>query len=315
MGTGFVQRHSRQWLGFFARRGYPEARALAAGVEGAVYLLDGGMVAKVWGRRGAGALRDMQAFYAELRGRGLSFATPEILAVEEVDGVAVTFERRIHGRPLQAGLSSGDEHVCGGAAEALTQVLRELATVGATEAMRRLRVLDEGSALWEGHGCFGEALLGLLERRLSRFGRVLGARVRNLGGKHEALRAWLGELEVPGCTALHGDLFPENVLMDEVGRVSGVLDFGFLSTAGDPRLDAAISGAIFNMYGPHAAFLADEFTRQLAGDLGYAVEVLLLYRAAYAMATSNYFTADGSDGHFAWCVGVLNSRRIEELLG
>jgi hypothetical protein len=42
-------------------------------------------------------------------------------------------------------------------------------------------------------------------------------------------------------------------------------------------------------------------TSHLADALGYPEEVLVLYQAAYAVATSNAFTDNGTDGHFAWC--------------
>ena len=37
--------------------------------------------------------------------------------------------------------------------------------------------------------------------------------------------------------------------------------------------------------------------------------MLLIYQAAYAVATSNVFTPNGSDGHFPWCVAQLT--RVE----
>lgn len=96
-----------------------------------------------------------------------------------------------------------------------------------------------------------------------------------------------------------------NILVDEQARPVAVLDFGFLTTAGDPRFDAAIAAAVMNMYGPHAPAIAAALTARLAHDLGYPADALLTYQAAYAVATSNAFTSDGSDGHFAWCIGQL----------
>ena len=81
----FRQAHSKEWLGYFARLGYPTARPLAAGVEGAVYRLGEGMVAKVWRQRGVPELLLWQAFYADVAASGLPFATPVILRMEEVD--------------------------------------------------------------------------------------------------------------------------------------------------------------------------------------------------------------------------------------
>jgi aminoglycoside phosphotransferase (APT) family kinase protein len=112
-----------------------------------------------------------------------------------------------------------------------------------------------------------------------------------------------------------GDLFGENILVDEEFCPVAVLDFGFLSTAGDPLLDAAISAVIMNMYGPSAPAIGEALTDQLAAGLGYPPEVLLMYQAAYAVATSNAFTADGSDGHFRWCIAQLRRPRITAALG
>jgi hypothetical protein len=62
-----------------------------------------------------------------------------------------------------------------------------------------------------------------------------------------------------------------------------------------------------NMYGPHAAVVTETLTDVLADELGYPPQVLRLYRAAYAVATSTAFTADGSDGHFDWCTRQLTA--------
>jgi hypothetical protein len=67
--------------------------------------------------------------------------------------------------------------------------------------------------------------------------------------------------------------------------------------------------------GPHALSITQCLTARLARDLGYAPEVLLTYQAAYAAATSNAFTPDGSDGHFAWCIAQLQRADISQALG
>ena len=94
----FVQAHTREWIDHFARRGHDPA-PLAAGVEGAIYDLGRGLIAKVWRQRRAAELEAMQSFYADVAAAGLPFRTPEILAVfEEVRGVFAT----IMGRDLSA---------------------------------------------------------------------------------------------------------------------------------------------------------------------------------------------------------------------
>jgi hypothetical protein len=55
-------------------------------------------------------------------------------------------------------------------------------------------------------------------------------------------------------------------------------------------------------------------TAHIADAMGYPVETLVLYQAAYAVATSNAFTDDGSDGHFAWCTARLTSPEVTAIL-
>ena len=61
--------------------------------------------------------------------------------------------------------------------------------------------------------------------------------------------------------------------------------------------------------------LRGQFTAKVAADLSYEPEVLLTYQAAFAVATSNAFTADGTDGHFDWCIAQLRRDEILTALG
>jgi aminoglycoside phosphotransferase (APT) family kinase protein len=311
----FVQTHTPRWLRYFAAAGYPDAEPLAAGVEGAIYRLGGGTVAKVWGRKRVPELVALQRCYADVAAAGLPFATPLITTVEGVDGAAVTFERELVGRPLQQRLAADDRELDPAAVDCLVTVLRALATVPCTDSMRRLPVLDEDRPFWHGAVDFPTALVALLGRRAARFGALLRERVPDFDRRYARLVERLAAVPPVAPTVLHGDLFGENILVDQAARPTAVLDFGFLTTGGDPRLDAGISAAIMNMYGPHAADVTTDLTARLAAALDYPPEVLVLYRAGYAVATANAFTDDGTDGHFAWCATQLGSPAVTAALG
>jgi aminoglycoside phosphotransferase (APT) family kinase protein len=310
----FVLAHTQQWLDHFSRQGH-DARPLAAGVEGAIYDLGDGLIAKVWRDRRASELQRMQSFYADVAAAGLPFGTPEILSVEEVDGTSVTVERKLPGEPLQHRLDVNDREIGPRAVGAVTGVLRDLGTVPATSSMRQLAVLDEEEPFWAGAAGFRPALLHLTGRRVTRFGPVIREHLPDFDRRYAALQGRLAALGTWPDTVIHGDLLGGNILVDEQDRPLAVLDFGFLTTAGDPRFDAAITASVMNMYGPHASAITRDLTARFARDLGYPVEVLLTYQAAYAVATSNAFTADGSDGHFAWCIAQLRRDDISEALG
>lgn len=305
---------SPHWLRHFADAGYPRVRSLAAGAEGAVYRLDDATVAKVWDRRRAAELRRSQRFYADVARAGLPFATPVIHRVDEVDGVALTIERHLPGVPLQGWLSPADRDVGAAVTDCLVQVLHALRRVPGTPAMRQLPVLDEQRPFWTGADDFRAALIALLRRRVARFGDLLRAHVHDFDHRYDRLLSRLARLDPVPPTVVHGDLFGENVLVDSGVRPVAVLDFGFLATCGDPRLDAAISAMTMNMYGPAAPAVTESLTVRLAGGLGYPIEELLILQAAYAVATSNAFTVDGTDGHFPWCVSQLTRQTVTTAL-
>jgi len=128
----FVLAHTQQWMRHFADQGH-DPRPLAAGGEGAIYDLGGGLVAKVWRDRRPAELVRMQSFYADVGAAGLPFGTPEILAVEQVDGRSVTYERKLPGEPLERRLGDGHFAWC------IRQLRRPDITglLSATRIMRR----------------------------------------------------------------------------------------------------------------------------------------------------------------------------------
>jgi aminoglycoside phosphotransferase (APT) family kinase protein len=312
--SGFLQVHTPEWLEYFSHHGYLDVKPLAAGVEGAIYLLGDGTVAKVWGRKRRPELLRMQRFYADVARTDLPFATPEILRVEVINDLAVTFEQQLFGEPLQKRLAFEDRELDEATVDCVIKVLRALSGVPGTDDMRQLPVLDEDHPFWLGVDDFPTALTSLLERRVARFGDLLRQHVPDFDRRYARIVKKLAALDRVPVTVVHGDLFGENILVDEAVRPRAVLDFGFLSTAGDPRLDASITAVIMNMYGPHAPAIADALTNRFAAEFAYPVEVLLVYRAAYALATSNAFTADGSDGHFPWCMAQLTGQAVSDAL-
>jgi len=113
---------------------------------------------------------------------------------------------------------------------------------------------------------------------------------------------------------VHGDLVPPNILVTG-SRAIGVLDFGFMTTVGDPAFDVAITSSIFDMYGPDAHANEARLDAALHDRFGHGCHRIALYRAAYALCTSTCFSPSGSDGHFAWCVRMLQRPGVLNRIG
>jgi aminoglycoside phosphotransferase (APT) family kinase protein len=300
------------WPTYFADRGHPGARRIGAGVEGVVYGLSDGLVAKVWSGRPPTGLDLTRQVYADIARHSLPFATPEILEVEDHEGVLVTYERELPGVSAEAS-SPPAHHEPGLPAQhgaTLLTVLRGLASVPGTEAMRRLVVQGDDRPLWQGHDRFPDALADLVARAAARHSTALAGLVPDLDAGVERTREALRSLPDAPVTAIHGDLVPPNIHVDATGRPVAVLDFGFFTTAGDPAFEAAVAAAVWDMYGPHAAEHTAELTRLFAHELGFAEATLETYRAAYALTTYDLFGMGEDDGHFRWCAAQLRRNAV-----
>jgi len=305
----YRQQHSEAWLQHFARRGHPDARPLASGVEGAVYRLGDGIVGKVWTGRPPADFDLTRQVYADIARSRPPFATPEVLDTEEISGVLVTYERELPGAPIGADSADGPtpRELPAGTIDAVLEVLRGLAAVPATDAMRRLTVQGDDRPLWQERQRFSDALADLVERAARRHGDVLAAHVPDLTKRTERTVRELRALPDTADTVIHGDLVPPNIHVGGDGRPVAVLDFGFFTTAGDPAFEAAVTAAVWDMYGPHARAHTETLTHVFAAELGYEPAALALYQTAYALTTYDLFSADGSDGHFDWCAALLNA--------
>ncbi|MCW3816309.1 aminoglycoside phosphotransferase family protein [Micromonospora sp. DR5-3] len=297
----------------FARRGYRRFDLLGEGMEGVVFALGDGHVGKLWFRRQPAELRVIKDFYEHLGSQDLPFAVPRMVDVDEVRGRGVTIEHELPGRNLRDAVAAGDISV-ETAGTCMLTVVTALARTTGSESARRLTVLDEPAPMWQGSDTWAGALRALVDRRVAAFGPVLANAVDRFDEKVARVRHLVDGLRPCRTVTMHGDLVPANVLVTPAGEPATLLDWGFLSTEADPAFEASIAAGVFDMYGPAARSLDDEWVETLCRLFGHTRHQLLVYRAVYALLTSNSYDAEGKDGHFAWCAVALNRPDITEAL-
>lgn len=305
---------SGAWLRRFEERGYPGAQPLAAGMEAEVYGLDESLIAKVWRRKEAAELTRLQGFYEDLAGAQLEFATPRVFEVWEVDGSSVTVEQRLPGVPLDRARPTSrplrpDTIAC------VLDVLDGLRRADGLASARALPVLGERQAMWEGCNSWPAALAALLERRVEAYGATLRGNIPQFERAAARLIELVAGIEVKALATTHGDLIPANILVDETLRPVAVLDFGFLTTIGDPLFDLALTASLYDMYGPRGGEFEAAIDQAASRRWDLPPERLTLYRAVYALATANAYDASGNDGHFRWCIELLRRPEVAALLG
>ncbi|MDX6365559.1 MAG: hypothetical protein QOK30_635 [Nocardioidaceae bacterium] len=285
--------------------GYRPGNVIGGGMEGVVVSLGDDLVAKTWHSRPPEELERLRRFYEAVRDSGLALSTPTIVRVLAVGDRHATIERRLRGRSLREEMGDRPYELADADVNCVLEVLAALRGIAPTEPMSSLPVLA-GESAFHPDEPFGSSLAALVERRVHRFHAVLARGVPQLSRLVSAVTSRLRALTTTHPALVHGDLIPANILVDDVHAATGILDFGFLSTVGDPRFDAAVAAGIHDMYGPRGQINEAVLDAAIVERFGYDQATLHRYRAAYALITSNCFSVSGSDGHFAWCTALLN---------
>jgi hypothetical protein len=285
------------------RHGWTAGELLGAGMEGTVLSLSADAVAKVWHGRSHADIQALASFGSAVATASLPFAVPYVMDLLEDDELTITIERRISGTPLRLDGGSAPPGVTADDIRLLGDVLEGFSRGEPSPGLASLPILP-GDRPFTWPGSFTESLADLVERRFQATPHLLQRDLDQAEATVAVVAERLRGLEPAGETLVHGDLIPANVLI-EADRISGVLDFGFLTTVGDPQFDAAITASIFDMYGPHARASEEALTEAFLDRFGHDGDTYGLYRAAYAIITNAYFGQDGLDGHYLWCVRML----------
>lgn len=282
-------------------------------MEGTVVDLTAGDVAKIWHGRGSAELEPFLRFGSAVEQSPIPFRCSQVSEILEEDGLTVTIEQKVSGEPLRLDavpnaplVTDGESRFMGDALAGLSQ-----ARSGELNALPAL----PGEMPFSRSPSFGKSLADLVQRRFTARPELLRREISDIDQLIVKVLRRLRELPVSPTTGLiHGDLIPANVLIED-GEVAGVVDFGFLTTVGDPQFDAAITASIFDMYGPNARETENTLTDEFCARFDHDLAAYGLYRAAYAVITNSYFAVDGDDGHFQWCAEMLERDDVRSAIG
>lgn len=275
-------------------------------MEGAVHALGDDHVVKVWTHRGVAELERLRDFAAAVALPGI--ATARIARVVPLEGGVATIETRLPGRPLRTTMDAAPRWVPDEAVEAVVTTLAALRAAPVSAPLRALPLLPgEGPA--PADRSFEEALADLVVRRSP---GPLADAVPDLDLLVERLVSHLRTRPPADPRLLHGDLIPANLHVDDAGAPVALLDFGFLTTTGDPAFDAAVTASVHDMYGARGRETEAVLDAAIADRLGDDPADLHRHRAAYALVTATCYSASGSDGHFAWCADLLQRTDVRD---
>lgn len=289
---------------------------LGQGMEGSVFEMDAGRVLKVWHSKSEADVKALRNFYKSLVVDSDPISTPLIYEVlrERQYGLTLSIEKRVSGTPLKQKIDiSSAESVFAGFG-VVERVLSRLARTNSNEEGGTIPVMGARNP-WLSTTDWGPCLATLCNSRAGMFMSSLDGKVHRCSEKLARLTNELVGVTCENLCVVHGDVCTENILVNPAMQPTGIIDFGFLSMNGDPIFDAVVASQIFSMYDPRASQVRDTFAQRMHTLYGPVfADRYHLYRAAYAFITSNAYSPSGSDGHFSWCVDILNDHAVEERL-
>ena len=273
-------------------------RKLGHGGEANVYELTGDRALRVFHTHtDLSHLDRISGFYNKLSTYNLPFAVPEIFEYAVEDGVGYSLDRLIRGRAfhdVMPALHGADRNR---ALDSFTDGASALAVIS-------LQGQPYGEFLFDNAltgKTWADFLLARLEENYAKGRPDLIEAIPAIDEIVAALRARIRALPDPAKVLVHGDYFPGNVLMDDEFNVTGVIDFGWLTVAGDPAMDLASAAIFLNVVRGHQASDADRVHARLLATHGDALAAAIeTYRCWYAIRFSPYKADDGS--LFEWCV-------------
>lgn len=304
-----------RWIEYFKANGYPLTTGIATGMEGAVYsLVPKKIIAKVWSNKPVNELIKLQTFYDKLYINSSSIQTPKIIEIKTVDNTVISIEQFLKGTPLNQFITEDLSYADEKGINATIEVLNFLKSVPIMDEFKSLAILDESRPLWSKTNYWGDNLNELMLLRYSKFKNLLQSDIPDIENIIDDIGVFLKTRNNINLSLIHGDLCGCNIMVEANLTPTSVFDFGFLSSIGDPAFDASISSSIFNMYGPHANIIEKDVTVAIAKAFGYDINLLLAYKAVYAIITSNAYGKDRTDGHYQWCVRMLGREDVRHSL-
>lgn len=278
---------------------------LGWGGESSVYALDGERVLRVYAPDASLAYIEARGeFYAWLAAQRPPFATPQILDLGVYSGQPYAIERWMHGhdlaRVLPRLMGSDRERALGSYLDVATRI----GTIHLPQRPFGEILFPDGPIQRDSWSHF---LWDRAQQTLAVSRGDLVEDVPQLEQLIALLRTSLDLLEPMTTKALvHGDYFPGNVFVDDAFTIYGVIDFGYSTVVGDPRMDVA--GAVIFLevvagYSPQDTRLLLGLLPSLAPDV--TSDVLDLYRLYYSFYFSHCKRDDPST--YWWCVENLRA--------
>lgn len=283
------------------RFGLSDQELLGSGGESRVYALDDDRVLRVFGPGATEAKIDgLLRFYETLDVTDVDFLVPDVLESGREDDLIYSIETRLPGRDLSTVFNELDH-------EARVRALKDLARVAGEVRKLRSCFASYGEILADNPVERDSWSEFLLDRARMSLRRSQASLARDVPDLDPVVAEWEADVRTlvgaPQPELVHGDFFPGNVMVDDSGKLTAVIDFSPMTVSGDWRLDITGAEVFLELGGVGRREDRQIVERELNDRYGVPADVTDVYRRYYAL----YFSAVGSEDPpvYDWCVRQL----------
>ncbi|MCA9385505.1 aminoglycoside phosphotransferase family protein [Candidatus Dojkabacteria bacterium] len=210
---------------------------LGNGQESFVYKIDTQRILRVFGGTNLNKEKIRFDFYKKLKKYEVSFLIPEIYEYGEIEGHVYSIEKLLPGKTIEKEFISLNKKQKEKLFRSYLQICSELEKI-------TIEDLSYGDIMREPRNCNGDSwhkfLQNRIEQAIEEGEDSYKEDVPNIGEVYKKFQSELHHLpEFPEKTLIHGDLFFENIMVNDNLDVTAVFDFSALSVIGDWQLDVA----------------------------------------------------------------------------
>lgn len=289
---------------------------LGGGMQSTVFELDDRYVLKVYSEDiGISNILRLKDFYESLNTNKTSFVTPYILDIEVKNGKILVTEKKLVGEcPDTPYLQKMSENDIKKYLSKYINTLFEIQNIE-TSFIDAFEPLDLSGKffVYEKYMSWDRLLIDNINRKYRELEEVFISKVDNCDYIFDQIKEKIRNIKIVEYKLIHGDFFPANTMISDDYSINAVLDFGILTTIGDPVFDLALGWIFSDMYREIEsldvkAYLEPMVLERLTRDEG---ERFFLYILVYSSISANmYDTNDPNDGHFKWCIRNLNDKNL-----
>lgn len=250
----------------------------------------------------------LRRFYDSIQPSDVSYEFPYIYNIVEEDNIVVTIEKRILGKSMQNFLSRLNNEQLNTLMNTYLSASLEMQAVKLDPNFEGYKLFDDYRIPASQQKDWHDLLKQYLIKKQKEVEGYFSEDVVNYQDKLGILLEILSSEYQGNYSLLHGDFYPGNLLINEEGEITGLIDFGLMTMYGDYLFDVATGWVFFDMYDKLKANILERYLNLIINTLGEEVrEKLYFYVLVFSIFAANFYSEDCSDGHYQWCVRNLNN--------